>query len=52
MKKVIFAASSGGHLTELLKLQELFNEYDYLLVTEKTDVTKELASKYNMKFVK
>lgn len=52
MKKVIFAASSGGHLTELLKVQELFDEYDYLLVTEKTDVTKDLANKYNMKYVK
>ena len=52
MKKVIFAASSGGHLTEILKLQELFKEYDYLLVTEKTDVTKDLANKYNMKFIK
>lgn len=52
MKKVIFAASSGGHLTELLKIQELFKEYDYILVTEKTDVTKELDNKYNMKFIK
>ena len=50
MKKVIFAASSGGHLTEILKLQELFPEYDYLLCTEETDVTKELADKYNMKY--
>ena len=30
MKKVIFAASSGGHLTELLKLEKLFDEYDYI----------------------
>lgn len=52
MKKVIFAASSGGHLTELLKVQELFNEYDYMLVTEKTDVTKTLEDKYNIKYVK
>ncbi len=52
MKKVIFAASSGGHLTELLKVQELFKEYDYILVTEKTDVTKELENKYNIKYVK
>ena len=44
MKKVIFAASSGGHLTELLKVQELFKDYDYLLVTEMTD-------KYNIKYV-
>lgn len=52
MKKVIFAASSGGHLTEMLKLEKLFNEYDYILATEQTDVTKELSNKYNMKFVK
>lgn len=51
MKKVIFAASSGGHLTELLKVQELFPEYDYLLVTEMTDVTKDLKDKYNIKYV-
>ena len=52
MKKVIFAASSGGHLTEILKLQELFPEYDYLLCNEKTDVTKELEGKYNIKYIK
>ena len=52
MKRVIFAASSGGHLTELLKLEPLFKEYDYLLVTEKTDITKSLNNKYNIKYVK
>ena len=52
MKKVIFAASSGGHLTEILKLEKLFNEYNYLLVTEKTDVTDKLKDKYNVKFLK
>ena len=51
MKKVIFAASSGGHLTELLKVQELFKDYDYLLVTEMTDVTRDLKDKYNIKYV-
>lgn len=51
MKKVIFAASSGGHLTELLKVQELFPEYNYLLVTELTDVTRDLKDKYNIKYV-
>ena len=51
MKKVIFAASSGGHLTELLKVQELFKDYDYLLVTEMTDVTRDLKDKYNIKDV-
>lgn len=52
MKKVIFAASSGGHLTEILKLEKLFDEYNYLICTEKTDVTKELEGKYNIKYVK
>ena len=51
MKKVIFASSSGGHLTELLRMEKLFNEYNYLIVTEKTDVTKKLSEKYNIKYI-
>lgn len=51
MKKVIFTSSSGGHLTELLKLEPLFKDYDYLLLTEKTDVTEKLKDKYNMDFL-
>lgn len=51
MKKVIFTSSSGGHLTELLKLEKLFNEYEYLLVTEKTDVTEKLKDKYNIDYL-
>lgn len=52
MKKVIFTCSSGGHLTEILKLEKLFNEYEYLLVTEQTEVTEKLSGKYNMEFLK
>lgn len=52
MKKVIFVSSSGGHLSEILKLEELFNEYEYLVVTEKTDITYKLKDKYNMDFLK
>lgn len=52
MKKVIFTSSSGGHLTELLKLEKLFNDYDYLIVTEETEVTKRLNEKYNMEYLK
>lgn len=51
-KKVIFTSSSGGHLTELLRLEPLFENYEYQLVTEKTDVTQNLVSKYPMKFLK
>ena len=52
MKKVIFVASSGGHLSEILKLKELFNEYEYLLVTEKTHITSKLDEEYNMEYLK
>lgn len=50
MKKVMFISSTGGHLTQLLQLKELFKEYEYVLITEKTDVTKSMESKYNMSF--
>ena len=52
MKKVVFVASSGGHLTEILKLESLYNNYDYLLVTEQTDLTIALKDKYNVEFLK
>ena len=48
----MFVASSGGHLSEILKLQPLFAEYEYLLVTEKTDVTVKLKENYNIKYLK
>ncbi len=34
--RVCFAASSGGHLQELLMLRPLMDRYDSFLVTEKT----------------
>ena len=37
MKKVCFAASSGGHLAEISCLQELCEKYDVFLLTEKND---------------
>lgn len=46
MKKVMFIASTGGHLSELLQLSPLFEEYDYQLVTEKTKSTIGLVEKY------
>lgn len=52
MKKVLFASSSGGHLSEILRLEKLFLEYDYLLVTEKTEITTRFTNKYNMEFFK
>ena len=45
-KKVMFITSTGGHLNELLQLKELFNYYDYHIVTEKTSSNLKLRSKY------
>ena len=46
MKKVMFIASTGGHLSELLQLAPLFDEYDYQLVTERTKSTVGLSKKH------
>ena len=35
-RKIMFIASTGGHLEELLQLKSMFNNYDYSLITEKT----------------
>lgn len=51
-KKVLFVSSIGGHLTQMLELKSLFDDYNYLLVTEKTDVTKNLKDKYKVTFFK
>lgn len=45
MRKVLFIASTGGHLSEILKLDKVMKKYESYLVTEKTDTTKELVVK-------
>jgi beta-1,4-N-acetylglucosaminyltransferase len=50
-KKVLFIASLGGHLTQLLQLKPLFSEYDYHIVTEKSIITKELSKQYKISFL-
>lgn len=49
MKKVMFIASTGGHLTELLELSPCFHKYNYSLVTEKTKSNLCLKDKYKGK---
>ena len=49
--KVMFISSVGGHLTELLQLKSIFSKYDYVLITEKTDVTKDMKNKYNISYL-
>lgn len=46
MKKVIFISSTGGHLSELMQLKKIFNNYDYHIITEKTDTTLKLKDEY------
>lgn len=51
MKRVVFISSVGGHLTQLLTLKEIFNDYKYVLVTERNEVTIPLKEKYKMSFL-
>lgn len=46
MKKLLFISSTGGHLTELLQLSPLFEDYEYRIVTEKTKSNLILKKKY------
>jgi len=51
MKKVMFISSVGGHLTQMLELKSIFNDYNYVLVTEKNDVTKDMKNKYKVEYL-
>lgn len=51
MKKVMFISSGGGHLAELLKIDKIFNNYNYVLVTEKNSVSLNLKNKYKMEYL-
>lgn len=46
MKKVLFISSTGGHLSEMLQLKDLFKKYDYHIITENTKSNKNLKKKY------
>lgn len=45
-KRVLFIASTGGHLDELMQLKDLFNEYNYYIITEKTKSNINLKDKF------
>lgn len=49
-KKVLFVASDGGHLAQILELKQLMERYEYLIVTEKTKATLPLVNKFQMEF--
>ena len=48
-KNVMFISSTGGHLNEKLQLKELFEKYEYYIVTEKTKSNLNLKNKYKNK---
>ncbi len=45
-KRVMFIASTGGHLNEMLCLKPMFEDYNYSLITEKTKSTTSLKDEY------
>lgn len=45
-RNVLFIASTGGHLNELMQVKPLFNKFDYHIVTEKTKVDDSLKEEY------
>ena len=49
MKKVLFIASTGGHLNELMQLKPMFKKYDYHIITEKDKSTVSLKDDYGKK---
>ncbi|WP_254593439.1 PssD/Cps14F family polysaccharide biosynthesis glycosyltransferase [Terribacillus sp. AE2B 122] len=50
-KKLLLISSIGGHLTQLLQLEPLFKEYDYHIVTEKSEITEQMKGKHPMSFL-
>ncbi|MDR2833988.1 MAG: hypothetical protein LBV67_09760 [Streptococcaceae bacterium] len=51
MKKVIFICSTGGHLSEMMQLKELFDIYDSVLITEKDKTTQNLTVDIPIKYL-
>jgi UDP-N-acetylglucosamine:LPS N-acetylglucosamine transferase len=49
VKRVVFISSTGGHLSELLKLESMFKEYDYRIITEKDKSNEYLKEKYGQR---
>ena len=45
-KKVLFISSTGGHLSEMMQLADMFSKYDYHIITEKTPSNVGLLAKH------
>ena len=45
-KKILFISSTGGHLVEMMQLKDMFNNYDYHIITEKTKSNLKMKETY------
>lgn len=45
-RNVLFVASTGGHLNELMQLERMFSNYDFHLITENTKSNLYLKNRY------
>ena len=50
--KICLACSVGGHLTQMIQLENLYRKHDYFFVTEDMRLTRELAKKEKVYFLK
>ena len=48
-KRILFVASTGGHLQELMQLESMFDKCNFYLITEKTKSNLYLKDKYKGK---
>src|SRR6185312_16460764 len=50
--KILFPSSSGGHLTKILQLKQLYTDYEYLIVTEDLPLNKKILDSYNYQLIR
>lgn len=50
--RVCLAASGGGHIRQLLDLEECWSRYDVVFVSEDTALSRSLASRYPVHFLR
>jgi len=50
--KICLISSAGGHLTQMLQLENLWKKYDSFYVTERKETSKNLTKKFNSYFIK
>ena len=50
--KICLACSSGGHLTQMLQLEPLYEKYEHFMITEDTVISRSLNGIGNSYYVK